>query len=335
MFRVALISRWHPHSHKNDQRYVKDLLNQPDCAVTCVYDNNEEVAKEWAAEYGVPYETEIEAVMSRDDVDGVIVTSDPHDHKQIFMSAVKHKKHIFTEKVLSFDLNEAYELRDAIKESGLKFSIAFTRISAKQLVYAKQLIDSGELGEVSFFRCLCGHAQGVKGELPDYWYDPEITEGGAMIDLGFNSTYLARYIMGDIESVSSSFNYSILNKRVEDNASCNVRFKNGAMGLLDATFTSPMMSVFELSVYGTKGAYFARFGGAACAQLKIDKQPLQELDIKQLPDAPLSPVAQWVRACIHGESNEMCGIDAALDMVRFMTAAYESHRENGKRIVLN
>ena len=48
MFRVALLSRWHVHSHKNDQRYVKELLAQPDCTVTCVWDRDEQVAKEWA-----------------------------------------------------------------------------------------------------------------------------------------------------------------------------------------------------------------------------------------------------------------------------------------------
>ena len=59
MFRVALLSRWHVHSHKPDQRYVKDLLKQPDCAVTCVWDTDVQVAREWAEEYGVPYEVHV------------------------------------------------------------------------------------------------------------------------------------------------------------------------------------------------------------------------------------------------------------------------------------
>lgn len=334
MFRVALISRWHPHSYKNDQRYVKDLLSQPDCTVSCVYDADDTIAREWAEEYSVPYSTDLEAVISRDDVDGIIVTSDPKDHKRIYELAVKYKKHVFSEKVLSFDLDEARYLRDMIKQSGIKFCIAFTRISAKQLVYAKELLDSGALGEIAFFRCICGSAMGVRGELPDHWLDPDMG-GGAMMDMGFNAAYLARHIVGDFVSVSSSFNHSILKEKGEDSASCNVTFKNGAMGLIDATYATPMMSVFELSVYGTKGAYFARFGGAACAQLKLDGQPFVELDIKELPAAPLPPVVQWVRACTLGESDEVCGIDAAYDMVKYMVAAYESHRQGGKRIAIN
>ena len=124
MFRVALLSRWHVHSHKNDQRYVKELLAQPDCTVTCVWDRDEQVAKECAEEYGVPYSTDLEAVMSREDVDGVIVTSAVNEHKEIYSIAAKYKKHIFTEKALSLSLDEAIEMRNMIKESGIKFCIS-------------------------------------------------------------------------------------------------------------------------------------------------------------------------------------------------------------------
>ena len=96
MFRVALLSRWHVHSHKNDQRYVKEFLSQPDCAVTCVWDRNEGIAREWAEEYGVPYSTDLETVISREDVDGVIVTSAVNEHKEIYSLAAKYKKHILS-----------------------------------------------------------------------------------------------------------------------------------------------------------------------------------------------------------------------------------------------
>jgi hypothetical protein len=40
MFRIALLSRWHVHSHKPDERYLKEFLSLPDCAVTCVWDED-------------------------------------------------------------------------------------------------------------------------------------------------------------------------------------------------------------------------------------------------------------------------------------------------------
>jgi len=332
MFRVALLSRWHVHSHKPDERYVKEFLSLPDCKVTCVWDKDESIAREWGEEYGVPYETDLDAVLSREDVDGVIVTSNAHDHREIFIAAANKKKHIFTEKVLSFTLEDAYAIKEAVERNGVKFCIAFMRLAIRQLAYAKQLVEDGTLGQPVMFRCLCGHAGGLKGNLPEYWYDPDVCGGGAMIDLGFNSAYLARYIMGDMESVSSSFGYSVLGKRVEDNASCNVRFKNGAMGQLDATFTSPLLSVFELSVYGTKGAYYARFAGGDTAQLRIDGEPFKDIPLDEIPESIKTPIQTWVSAVTEGGSDKDYGIDAAVDMVKYMIAAYDSAAKDGKRV---
>ena len=335
MFRIALLSRWHTHSHKPDERYLKEFLGLPDCKVTCVWDENKEVAKEWAAEWNVEAVFDLETLLSRDDVDGVMVTSSATDHRKILIAAAEHKKHIFTEKVLSFTLEDAYAIRDAVKKNGIKFCISFNRLAIRQLVYAKKLLDEGVLGKPVSFRCMCGHNQGFLDSLPEYWYDPDVCGGGAMIDLGFNSTYLARYIMGDMESVSSSFSYDTINKRVEDTASCNVKFKNGAMGLIEATMVSPLISVFELTLYGTLGAYNARFGGNDVAELRLAGQPVKSIPLSEIECPLKSPVATWVDACVNGASDEVYGIDAAVDMVKFMVAAYESHAKNGVRVKID
>ncbi len=335
MFRIGLISRWHPHSHQNDQRYLKEFLGLPDCEVTCVWDEDPEIAKAWGEEWNVDVETSLESLLSRDDVDGVLVTSCPTDHKEILIAAAEHKKHIFTEKVLSYSLEDAYEIRDAVKKNGIKFCISFNRLAIKQFYYAKKLLDEGTLGTPIYFRCMCGHDQGYKDMLPQYWYDPAKSGGGAMIDLGFNSTYLARYIMGEFESVSSAFSYDTIHKPVEDTASCNVKFKNGAMGLLEATYVSPLLSVFELAVYGTEGSYYARFGGNDVAELRLAGKNSEILSLDDMEIDIKTPVATWVDAVVNGASDELYGIDAALDMVKFMIAAYQSHEENGKRIQIN
>ena len=138
--------------------------------------------------------------------------------------------------------------------------------------------------------------------------------------------------MGEMESVSSTFTYSILNKKVEDNASCNVKFKNGAMGVIEASFTSPLLSVFELTLYCTKGAYSARFGGADVAEIRYAGEANKIIPLADLPETIKSPVQTWVDACVNGASDEDYGIDAAIDLVKYMLAAYESDRQGGARI---
>ena len=334
MFRVALVSRWHVHSHKPDERYAKELLKQTDCCISCVWDRDAKVAEEWAQEYGVPFETDLEKLLSREDVDGILVTSNAADHKEILIAAAEHKKHIFTEKVLSFTLEDALAIREAVVRNGVKFCISFNRLAVKQLAYAKKVVADGVIGQPTMFRCVCSHAQGYEDSLPEYWYDPEISGGGALIDMGFNCAYLARYVMGDFKTVSASLTDSIIHKKSEDTAVCTVTFENGAVGVLMSSFVSPTMSVFELSVYGTKGAYYARFGGDSTCELRVNGEGKKELVLDDMPTIELSPVECWVKACTENASDELYGIDAAVDMVRYMLAAYESHARDGARVVI-
>ena len=334
MFRIALLSRWHVHAQSPDNRYAKEFLSQPDCNVVCVWDSDEATAKEWGAEYNVPYYTNLHDLLSRDDIDGVLVTSNAHEHKEILIAAANAKKHIFTEKVLAYSLEDALEIQNAVKENGIKFCISFNRLGIKQLIYAKTLLENGTLGEPLHFRCLCAHDQGYKDTLPSYWYDPAITCGGALIDMGFNSTYLARYIMGDFESVTTVFNDNCIHKEVEDTAICTVKFKNGATGTIEGSFCTPAMSVFELALYGTKGAYYTRFGSHNFAEIHIAGQPNQQIPLDDIPEILESPIKTWIKACTLGASDEVYGIDAAVEMVKFMVAAYNSAKEDSKRVTI-
>lgn len=332
MFRVALLSRWHLHAQNPDNRYAKELQSQPDCRITCVWDPDPVIAKEWGEEYGVPYYTDLQALLARDDVDGVLVTSNPADHREIMISAAKAKKHIFTEKVLALTEGDACDIRKAVIDNGVKFCISFNRLGVKQLVYAKTLLEQGTLGMPLHFRCLCTHDQGYKDTMPDFWYDPAITGGGALIDMGFNSAYLARYIMGKINGVNTMLNDNCIHKMVEDTAICTVRFESGATGTLEASFCTPGMSVFELAVYGTKGAYYARFGGSTLAELRISGQPNQSISMDEIPERLESPIKTWVKACTANGSDTVYGIDAAVDMVKFMVNAYRSAKEKGRYV---
>lgn len=328
--KVALLSYWHPHANIKDARYVKSLMEDSGNEIACVWDKDYETAKMWGEHYGVDYETNLEKIWEREDIDGVIVTSEPKAHKEIFLAACKHHKHIFTEKVLSLSLKEALEIEKAVKESGIIFCISFMRLGIKQMVHAKTLLDSGILGEPVYFKCMCAHDQGLTG-MPDSWFDPEITGGGAMIDMGFNSTYLARYIMGGMESVSSFF-ANLTNRKSEDNAVVQVSFKNGALGTLIASFTTPGMSVFELGLYGTKGSYYTRFnGGKQDAELHLAGKDIEVIKNDDIPELIEDPVKTWVKACKANTPSELYGIDAAVDMVKFMTAVYKSAENNGAK----
>ena len=331
MFNVALISRWHVHAQGPNARYTKQLLKNERCKIKCVFDDDEETARAWGEELGVDWYTKLEDVLLRDDIHGVVITSETSRHKDIMIAAARHGKHIFTEKALTFNACEAYEIKSEIEKSGVKFCIAYPHLATKQFAYAKTLAQEGTLGDIVLVRCLVGHDQGLTGLIPEYWYDPNLCGGGAMMDLGYHAAYLAGMVLGKAKSVSSTFTY-YTGHASEDTATCSVIYENGAQSTLEATFVSPGLNFYDFTVYGTKGTYHTKVGKFdSYLRLSTETAP-RILPYDAIPDTDLkSPLSTWVDACIDDKDTGVYGIDAAIEIVKLMEAAYKSAALNGAR----
>ena len=111
MFNIAMISRWHPHAKEN--RYINQLMDMDDAKITCVWDEDVARGQKWADELSVEFEANLDELLARDDVDGICVTAPTDKHKEIIIKAAKAGKHVFTEKPLAFDSDEANDIQNA------------------------------------------------------------------------------------------------------------------------------------------------------------------------------------------------------------------------------
>ena len=71
------------------------------------------------------------------------------------------------------------------------------------------------------------------------------------------------------------------------------------------------------------------------AELRLAGEKSRTLPLEDLPQALRSPIKTWIDACTNGGSDKAYGIDAAIDLVRFMQAAYRSADQNGARVALD
>src|SRR5699024_9723457 len=116
MIKVALLSRWHVHADD----YARDIQANEDLSIGLIWDEDVERGEGWAKELDVPFEQDLEAVLSNPDIDAVIVNTPTNMHKEVIIAAAKHKKHIFTEKVLAFTVEDAEAIYTAVKEAGVQ-----------------------------------------------------------------------------------------------------------------------------------------------------------------------------------------------------------------------
>ena len=321
MLRVAMISKWHVHA----AGYAKFVQQQGDACITCVWDEQPERGRAWAEELGVPFVEDYDALLARPDVDAVLIDTPTNMHKEVMIKAAKAHKHIFTEKCMCLNVADCDEVIKAVEEAGVIFTISFPQRCSGRNLFIKQCIEDGTLGDVTVMRVRNCHNGALAGWLPDYWYDPETTGGGAMMDLGAHPMYLARWLLGKPTRIQSMFN-NLTPHPVEDNSVCTIEFENKAVAISETSLVSPMTPAI-LEVYGTKGVIMAVDSSLRIRtedSMKYVKDGWVEID-KFPADLP-APIRQWIDSILYGKEVRF-GLQEGRQLTELMENAYIADKE--------
>ncbi len=320
MLGVAMISKWHVHA----EGYARDIQQSGDARVACVWDEDAARGKAWAESLGVPFEASYDAVLQRPDVDAVLIDAPTNAHKQLMVQAARAGKHIFTEKCMCLTTADCDEVIAAVEKAGVVFTISFPQRCFARNLLAGQCIADGLLGDVTVLRIRNAHDGALAGWLPNYWYDPETTGGGAMMDLGAHPMYLASWLLGRPAAIQSQFT-NMTGRAVDDNAVSLLSYANGAVVISETSLVSPMTPTI-LEVYGTKGVLLME-GDAVRLQtsaLKADA-PGGWITPKLPQNLPM-PLRQWIDSITKGAPVRF-GLAEGRALTEIMEAAYIASRE--------
>ena len=314
---VALLSAWHVHA----EGYGKFINSQPDARMTVVWDDDEARGKAMAEKLGCDYEKDLDAMLKRADVDGVLCCAPTTEHKDLLIRCAKAGKHIFTEKALAPTVAECKEIAAAVKEAGVKFVISHPHLCGGAVACAKKAIDDGLLGRVTYFRMRTAHDGSSGGWLPDYWYDMTKTGGGAMMDLGCHPNYTAAYLMGKPVRVASIFTSSFA-PQGEDNAVSVIEFENGAIGVVETGFVTPF-SASPIDIQGTEGSLCIMGGKVSIKSKKLPVEGTVTYD--RLPKDMPPPLRQWIDAVDKGADIFM-DMNKAIALTELLENEYKSDK---------
>jgi predicted dehydrogenase len=254
------------------------------------------------------------------DIDAVDVCSPNAAHAEQAIAAARAGKHVLVEKPIACTLDEADAMLEAASENGVVLQVAHNMRYVPALVAARAEVASGAIGTLVGVRAAFGHA-GPHDWAPEaaWFFDPELSGGGPLIDLGIHAIDFVRYVTQlDIAEVSAMV-YG--EGAVEDAAHVLMRFSSGATGSVHASWVTKPAPDFGLTLFGTVGTLHVD------AHTPLHVRPATgEKRVVELPDVSSNPYVDFIRA-IAGPTNapSATGADgrAALAVVR---AAYESAR---------
>ncbi|MGF1474869.1 MAG: Gfo/Idh/MocA family protein [Geminicoccaceae bacterium] len=200
-------------------------------------------------------------------VDLVDITAPNHLHEAMALAAIEAGKIVYCEKPLAPNAEVSRRLTEAAEARGTKTQVGFNYLKNPVVKLAKDMIDGGELGEITGFRGI--HAEDYMSDPDQPWswrLDPK-GGGGVTADLGSHIISMARFLLGSIQSVSaktrtvhasrpvSSGSTERRPVEVEDEAKALLTFSSGVLGSLEASWVATGRTMFlAFEVYGTKGA---------------------------------------------------------------------------------
>lgn len=198
------------------------------------------------------------------EIDVIDITAPNVFHKEMALAAIAAGKHVYCEKPLAPLAADAREMAEAAEAAAVKTQVGFNYLCNPMLALARELIRSGELGEIRSYRGI--HAEDYMADtegLFTFRHDP--IGGGALADLGSHALATAEFLLGPIERVLGDCVTVIASRpdgtggwrpvEVDDIGRAFLRFANGATGSIEGSWVAmgrKMQHDFE--VYGTKGA---------------------------------------------------------------------------------
>jgi len=212
--------------------------------------------------------TDWREVVEDPEVTLVDVSTPNNLHFEPSVEAAKRGKHVLCEKPLGRDSAESKAMLDAVEAAGVVHMCGFNYRFIPALQLARQLIAEGRLGEIFHFRASYQQSGRVDPNSPMTWrFRKDVAGFGALGDLGSHSLDQARWLVGEIGSISGLTKTFIRDRpvgagqtdreqvTVDDAAVSLIEFENGAIGTVEVTRCATGRKNYHvIEVNGSRGS---------------------------------------------------------------------------------
>ena len=212
--------------------------------------------------------TDFQTLIEDPDIDLIDICTPNDTHYEIYKAALEAGKHIYIEKPLALNLDQAQEMHKMAEGTDRIIQVAFNYRFIPAVMKAKQLIKEGFLGEVINFRAQYFHTGYLNPEKPMTWrLSQEKSGGGALVDLGSHVIDLMLYLAGPFQKIMAQTK-TFVDQRpiqagekervkvlVDDHAQLLVELKTGGVGIVEVSrVTQGTTDDLNFEIHGTKGA---------------------------------------------------------------------------------
>ena len=181
-------------------------------------------------------------------VDAVIVATVNAALAGVSAAAILAGKHVLVEKPAGISVRQIDELISLAEKHRVCVRVGFNHRHHPAFIKAREIFDSGVMGELMFVRARYGHG-GRIGYDKEWRADPKLSGGGELIDQGIHLIDLAGWFLGEFKKIDGHAATYFWKMPVDDNAFLDLQTAKGQTAWLHVSCTE-WKNLFSFEIYG-------------------------------------------------------------------------------------
>ncbi len=297
-----------------------------------------------AGKFSVPAIYDIDDFLAREDIDAVSVLTPSGLHPQHVIACARAGKHVVVEKPMALRLQDADDMIRACDEAGVKLFIVKQNRFNVPVVKARQALDAGRFGKLILGTVRVRWCRDQAYYDQDAWRGTWAYDGGVLSNQASHHVDMLEWFFGDVVSVHARATTALAKIETEDTAVATLKFKNGALGIIEATTAArPTDLEGSLSILGERG--MVEIAGFAVNQIRhwrfVDETPADKEVIEKFSVNPPNVYGfghqayyQHVVDCLTSQRAALVDGLEGRKSLELITALYESI-ETGEEVHLH
>ena len=238
-------------------------------------------AKSIGDKYKIPYYDDMHDMMKKEKVDIISVLTESGSHASIVLELAKYKKHIIVEKPMALRLSDADRMIEECDKQGIRLFVVKQNRYNLPIIKLREAIDEERFGKIFLGTIRVRWCRTQKYYDQDSWRGTWSMDGGVLTNQASHHIDMLLWMLGEVETVFGMSTTAAVNIQAEDTAVVTLKFKSGALGIVEATTaTRPCDLEGSISILGSKGT--VEVGGFAMNKIITWKFENEKLDDREV-----------------------------------------------------
>ncbi|WP_246944216.1 Gfo/Idh/MocA family protein [Bacillus pinisoli] len=237
------------------RKHALAILENSDARLLGICDKDTSKLEEFYSDFHAEKYTSFQEMLNNKEIDVINICTPSGTHAALAIQAAEAKKHIILEKPMALTLEDADAIIHACKKHDVKLSVVHPNRFRPAILELKKAIDENKFGLINLVNATVLWNRSEEYYSQANWRGTKDQDGGVLMNQAIHNLDLLLWLVGEVVEVQAYLDTRLRNIEAEDLATAIIKFRNGALGVIEATSTIfPTNYKESISIFGEFGS---------------------------------------------------------------------------------